>query len=823
MSTDNLKIENVTEQIFSHFTSIDTTEFRSAFNELSKKFDFRTLSFLCDKFCCNTGNIQKRILALIESNIAKITPEGLNEILNIYSVAWKDNAECFLKIFSSFSEKYLPTITAFIGANENKVEIQLIQRALDESGLVDREINKWLNSPYTHKIVNLEKLIGIRHPKTYPHILNILKKETSRNEEKKLLQSKLFDVLKNVRNVQLSDFVLEHIEEIDNQAIPGVIGAFRSYGDDFFTKLYESSKKLDETILSRIAESLGEIADFRLSRFAFELLADKSTKVRTLAAVAIEKIAKKLCDEIDPVLCNPDMKNNIREKVNYFKNPLLEYLKRSRKAALNLSIAVELLFKLGRIEEEVFGECFPFLLDHAELSLFTYLKALDGLERKKKIVLCWNSEKSDNTEAILKFLKQHDNDNAIRDVFEQLFVSDLEKLPDAGIEPFVEYMYNTRGKDLMIQALNNLDEKTCCKLLSYISRIANFSVLPIFFSKKHDSSPVVRASVLKGLERFAYKFDEVDENLSDFIMDSNPRIALEAIKIAKNGNHPSFIIKLNKLLTSNVDQSIRLTAFNTMTYITRRKLFTNFDMISLRNRRSIALTLMKSDATFLNDLFQDYLFGDPEKKRMAIKVLSLIWDQITIHSDIDIPSSIADGDPFIRATFAKILTQTSRLEDKKYLFNLLNDTDNRVIANAIEGLANAREIINDDVISRMQSLVVNGNNRLRANSLITLWKLGMQNLDYYLLEMLSNSNKLFQTSGIYALGEIKEAKFLPVLIKYLRNNDADFRRNAVVSLGKYSEFPNVAEYVKRLANDPDEKVQLAVSEVLATTQSINVS
>jgi HEAT repeat protein len=81
--------------------------------------------------------------------------------------------------------------------------------------------------------------------------------------------------------------------------------------------------------------------------------------------------------------------------------------------------------------------------------------------------------------------------------------------------------------------------------------------------------------------------------------------------------------------------------------------------------------------------------------------------------------------------------------------------------------------------------------------------------------MLRNPDKWMRASAAFALGELKDTRFLPVLLQCMRDPDADVRRNVLRSLGKIADPYTLAPYIRPLRFDPDEGVRKAVSDILA--------
>ncbi|MBF0542861.1 MAG: HEAT repeat domain-containing protein [Candidatus Riflebacteria bacterium] len=803
------------EEAFSRLISINDTFSKIAAEEIETNFNPGFGSFLCRKFQeTRAEDVHKKIFQILISKASNLSKDDFNEVFKLFKKFAGSYPNYFLQIFSSLTPAHLSVLEASITSIDRPLESKIIQNSLKNSGLIDQEIQNWTRSTFSQKNNLLERLVKLQHPLLYPIFLEILNIGFTKSDDEKRLQGKLVGMLKLIKDRQFLDTILENLPDIHLSAYPQIFQNWKHLGSVFFEKLSEKLIFLNESALLKISEILKELADINSISTTFQLLSEKSEKIQNLAATTIETLIKNTIEELEPIINNPEMKSDIKARIISLKAPLLDYFR--KEGIFHQDVLGESLFQLCRLDEECFYAGFPFILLHAKSALINYLKTLDGLERRRIFIRCWNWETPETPMAMMSLFKDSESEQFISGAFDQIIINDFQFIPEKFRKEVLDVLYSLRGKDILIRTLQNQDEKISCQIIDFLGKIDSFSVLPILFSRKLDPSPSVRLSVLKALKHFRFKFDEVDENISDFLLDEDSRIAYEAIKIVREGGNSSFIAKLNNLMLSTTQKSLKENAFEAIISITRHKLLKNFDEISQKNRRSIALTLMKSDKFFVPEIIQDFKSDQPEKRRMSVKLMLLIWPEMTQDNNvIDLLDGINDPDPFIRASFAKILPKSQILNERKKIFDLFDDKDSRVKANAIEGASDLKNVIDQSTIKRLQSFVFHENNRIRANALVSLWKLGMPNLDFFLMKMLKNNNKLFQTSGIYAVGELKEIRFFPTLVQFVRSNDPDFRRNAAIGLGKLSNFPPALEHLKRIKSDPDGKVQKTVNEILA--------
>lgn len=128
---------------------------------------------------------------------------------------------------------------------------------------------------------------------------------------------------------------------------------------------------------------------------------------------------------------------------------------------------------------------------------------------------------------------------------------------------------------------------------------------------------------------------------------------------------------------------------------------------------------------------------------------------------LDSPNGRADG--LTRATIISSLAPLRR-EDLKGVFSrFLTDKDERVTANCILALASFKDA---DTFEGLEAFLHHGNNRVKTNCIVALWGRASERRRDQLYEvlrsMLMSTSDNDRASALYAMGEIRCEKFLPL-------------------------------------------------------------
>lgn len=196
---------------------------------------------------------------------------------------------------------------------------------------------------------------------------------------------------------------------------------------------------------------------------------------------------------------------------------------------------------------------------------------------------------------------------------------------------------------------------------------------------------------------------------------------------------------------------------------------------------------------------------------------------------LDALFALAKRDPSMKVVSAAIagigkLCTTDRVLE---LAHLLKSSDERIVANAVEAIGQARDPKGTDLILDQLASV---HNRVKANAAMALFAAGHVEVIDTLKPMLMHSNALMRSSAAFAIGELtvlahkervieewkrkgSEAKrFLgelqecvPMLVTLLRDPEPAVKRQAVIALGKIRDKTAVLPLIDNIDLEKDNK------------------
>ncbi|GEM_PF-3958157 len=163
----------------------------------------------------------------------------------------------------------------------------------------------------------------------------------------------------------------------------------------------------------------------------------------------------------------------------------------------------------------------------------------------------------------------------------------------------------------------------------------------------------------------------------------------------------------------------------------------------------------------------------------------------------------------LRSMAIKILIQNgSPAITVAFIVEALKDKEDRIVANAIEGL---HHIEYAGVVTLLKPFLKNSIPRIRANCIITLWKYAevkdevIQSLD----EMLQSNETGQMISGLFALGEVKDSSRMNYLKEKLFSDKKEILRGALIALLKLGDeevYPKAVEII--LGSDEAQAINL---------------
>jgi len=131
---------------------------------------------------------------------------------------------------------------------------------------------------------------------------------------------------------------------------------------------------------------------------------------------------------------------------------------------------------------------------------------------------------------------------------------------------------------------------------------------------------------------------------------------------------------------------------------------------------------------------------------------------------------LENADGRSRATIISYLTPLRREELKGVFSRYLNDKDDRVTANCILALSQYADAETQEGIG---AFLLHRDNRVRSNSVVAVWKQAAtdkcrEELSGILDSMLKSTSDSDRASALFAMGEIRFEKFLPVIRDFIK-------------------------------------------------------
>jgi len=170
----------------------------------------------------------------------------------------------------------------------------------------------------------------------------------------------------------------------------------------------------------------------------------------------------------------------------------------------------------------------------------------------------------------------------------------------------------------------------------------------------------------------------------------------------------------------------------------------------------------------------------PEKTQRILRILDILgatccqacWNSFQVEL-------MAYPDRIVRSKAAFLIGRSTR--NVSWIARRLLDRDPRVQASAVEALWGLDA---EEVKPHFMAALKSTNNRVAANAAVGLYLSGDASAMRILLEMSRHPEPLFQLSAIWAIGETKDARFLPVLAELYKNATGKLRLAAVGAMSK---------------------------------------
>jgi hypothetical protein len=172
--------------------------------------------------------------------------------------------------------------------------------------------------------------------------------------------------------------------------------------------------------------------------------------------------------------------------------------------------------------------------------------------------------------------------------------------------------------------------------------------------------------------------------------------------------------------------------------------------------------------------------SSPQKSERILRILDVLsvtcgqscWNSFQVEL-------MAYPDKVVRSKAALLIGKSTR--NVAWIARRLLDRDPRVQASAVEALW---EMDPEEAKPHFLSALKSKNNRVAANAALGLYMCGDATAMRLLLEMLRHPDPLFRLSALWAIGETKDERFLPVLADHYKNADGKLRLATVGAMSR---------------------------------------
>lgn len=184
--------------------------------------------------------------------------------------------------------------------------------------------------------------------------------------------------------------------------------------------------------------------------------------------------------------------------------------------------------------------------------------------------------------------------------------------------------------------------------------------------------------------------------------------------------------------------------------------------------------------------------------------------------------SISQSSNILRAMSVRLWVTKAPLENSvPFILERLQDKDERVVANAIEGL---NEVHYPGVVTLLKSYCSHPVPRIRANTIIALWKYQevAEEVRAALRKMVGSSQLGEQMSGIWAVGEVQDHSQKEFLKSLLDSKDPELQRNVpmtLIKLGDKSVVPKIVDMI--LESEAKQAINVCYLSLRLPTEVLN--
>lgn len=225
--------------------------------------------------------------------------------------------------------------------------------------------------------------------------------------------------------------------------------------------------------------------------------------------------------------------------------------------------------------------------------------------------------------------------------------------------------------------------------------------------------------------------------------------------------------------------------------------------------RAAAVAGAQLQATFeiaLNKALQGQ--ASPQKTERILRILDVLsaacdqscWNSFQVEL-------MAYPDKIVRSKAALLIGKSTR--NVAWIARRLLDRDPRVQASAVEALWGVDA---EEAKPHFLSALKSANNRVAANAALGLYLCGDVTAMRILLEMLRHADPLFRLSALWAIGETRDERFLPVLSEHYKHAEGKLRLATVGAMSRIRR--------REKAPHATDALQLHMSQAAAQTDGL---
>ena len=170
------------------------------------------------------------------------------------------------------------------------------------------------------------------------------------------------------------------------------------------------------------------------------------------------------------------------------------------------------------------------------------------------------------------------------------------------------------------------------------------------------------------------------------------------------------------------------------------------------------------------------LFGTPPGMRM-LEILGEISDGSRVISTMT--QLMSHPDPRVRSKAALLVGRSNK--NHKWVKDRLGEADPRVRANAIESLWGSDT---DGSRAVYWTALGDDDDRVVGNAILALYRLGDPASIQLLLQLVAHPEIPFRVTGVWAMGETGDPRFMPMLARMIAEQVRELRANAFRSMAK---------------------------------------